>query len=100
MRNIIHFAVDPQRSRIGLCGKGVDDHLGFCNFRFGRREAAIDNRNLIGMDGDPASEAIASRIAAIAFQPLRIAEISIERVLQFYLQTRLYYNSHVALFHS
>src|SRR3546814_13630572 len=43
-------------------------------------ETAIDRRDLVGMDHDPASKAIAARAAAIGLEPCRVAEIGVERV--------------------
>src|SRR3546814_14415365 len=43
-------------------------------------ETAIDRRDLVGMDRDPASKAIAARAAAIGLEPCRVAEIGVERV--------------------
>src|SRR3546814_12991624 len=80
MGNIIHLAVDTERSGTGVGREGGDDRARFGAFFVRGAETAIDRRDLVGMDRDPASKAIAARAAAIGLEPCRVAEIGVERV--------------------
>jgi hypothetical protein len=66
MRSVVHLAVDPKRAGAWIGGEGVDDLACMGDLRFGRGEAAVDDLDLIGVDGEPAYEAVAAGLAATA----------------------------------
>ena len=77
VRNIVHFAVDAERAGLGLGSKSIDDAACLGNLFGGWRKAAVDRRDLVGMNGNAARKAIASRAQAITLKAFDISEIGI-----------------------
>ena len=75
MRNVDHLAVDAERpgGRIGLeCG---DDPARVLDLGFGRRVSAVDDRDLVGVDGEAADETVTPGAPAILLEPIGIAKV-------------------------
>src|SRR3546814_19759662 len=80
MGNIIHLAVDTERSGTGVGRERGDDRSRFGAFFVRGAETAIYRRDLVSVQRDPASQAIAARAAAIGPGPRRGAALVEERV--------------------
>src|SRR5665213_4083287 len=80
MRHVIHLAVDADRSDIRARGKGRHDAARMRKIGFGWRKARIDRRDLIGVNGDTADEAVPARNPATFRKTFRIPEVSIQRL--------------------
>src|ERR1700733_1438443 len=80
MRHVVHLAIDADRSNVGARSKGRHDAAGMRQIGFRWREARIDGRDLIGVNGDAADETIPARDPAAFRKTFRILEVSIQRL--------------------
>ena len=70
MRAVDHPAADRQHAGVGLGGERGDDRLGVGDFGRRGREGGVDDRDLVGVDGELAGEAFATpRRAASSSSP-------------------------------
>src|SRR5260370_6289958 len=79
MRHVVHLAVDPKRSSVGLSREGRHHTTRMRQIRFRRGEECIDRRYLIGVNGDPSHKDIAARDPPALRQPALIPESRISR---------------------
>jgi hypothetical protein len=75
MRTIDHLAIERQGAGVGVVGEQAQDGLGAGDLLGGWREYLVDDRHLVGMDGELAGETVARRHPRLLAQSLRIAEV-------------------------
>ncbi len=80
MRDIEHLAVEPDRSLVGIGCKEIDHPPRERDLLGGWRKGLVDDRHLIGMNGDAAGETFGPSRTARGAQPLGIAVVDIGRL--------------------
>jgi hypothetical protein len=60
VRNVVHLAVEPDRSGFWSGSKGIDQPLGMRELGVRRGEAAVNRLDLTRMDCDPSDETVAT----------------------------------------
>ena len=78
MRHVVHLAVDPDRSDLGIGGECGDDAARVFEIGLRRRKASIDGCDLIGMDRDPADKSVPACDPATFRKSVLILEIRIQ----------------------
>src|SRR5664279_5207987 len=78
MRHVVHLAIDADRSDVGARSEGRHDAARMRKVGCRWREARIDGRDLIGVNGDAADETITARDPAAFRKALRILEVTVQ----------------------